>query len=97
MSGEQFGVAYGQTMATVGSPTRVINGLTVSRLMTIYAPSTNPIPVFVGNNLVTTGSGFELEAGKFPVTIDTNNRNDIWYVIATANGACVTYISTDMA
>lgn len=97
MSGEQYGIAYGQTMATVGSPTRAINGLTVSRLMTFYAPSTNAIPVFVGNLNVTTGSGFELEAGKFPVVVDTNNRNDIWYIIATAPGATLTYISTDMA
>lgn len=96
MANEQFGVAFGSTAVTTGQPTRAINGLTVSRLMTFYAPAGNAVPVWVGNLNVTAGTGFMLEAGKYPIVVDTNNKNDIWYAIATAPGATLTYISSDM-
>ena len=95
MSQECFGVGYGQTAVTT-SPTKAINGLTVSRLMTVYAPSTNAVSVYIGNLQVTTGTGYVLEAGKNPTTIDTNNRNDVWYVVASSNGATLTYVSTEI-
>ena len=100
MSNEQFGLCYGLTMAGQ-SPTKVISGLTVSRLVSLYAPSTNLGSIFVGDKNVTlsTGSlpGFQLEAGKFPVVVDTNNRNDNWFCIASAPGSTITYITRDMA
>ena len=97
MSNEIFAAAFGQTAVTAGSPTRAINGLCVSRLMTFYAPASNAVTVYIGDLNVKTSTGFALEAGKYPVVVDTNNRNDVWYAISTGNGATLTYISTDMA
>ena len=98
MSGEIcFGAGFGQTAVTAGSPTRAINGLTVARLMSFYALATNTVTVYVGDLNVNTSTGFALEAGKYPVVVDTNNSKDTWYCIASTKGATLTYITNSMA
>ena len=98
MSGEMcFGAAYGQTIVPAINPTRAINGLTVSRLVSFYAPAANSVPVYIGDLHVTTSSGYMLEAGKYPVVLDTNNSKDTWYCVATTPGATLTYIAADMS
>lgn len=82
-----FGAAFGQNSAS-GSPQRLINGLTVSGMITVHALAANTQPIFIGDSHVTTSIGFALEAGK-DVVLDTRSTRDTWYVVT--NGTACTY------
>lgn len=78
MSGPHFGAGHGQ-FSVSGSPVPLINGLTVSQLVTVYNPSFSGGNIYLHDSRFDYTSGYVLEPGN-QVVVDTNNSLSTWYV-----------------
>jgi len=94
MSGttDYFGAAYGQ-VTVGGSPTPIVNGLTIAQYLNVYNPSTNSASIFLGDANVTIATGFVLEKGAAAIALDTGNSRSRWYAVTAGSTQVLTYIA----
>lgn len=96
MAGPYFGAAHGQTPVS-GSPVPLINGLTVSQLVTVYNPTSSGGNVFIHGPNFTYTSGYILAPGN-EVVLDTNNSSSTWYVSTDGVTPCkVSWVSSRLS
>lgn len=87
-----FGASVGRTTAQGGAQ-RLINGLTISQYLWVFAPSTNGDMVYLGDANVSASNCFPLYPGMAPIQIDTGCTRDRWYVSTNGTTQAVHYIT----
>ena len=90
--GPFFGAGSGQVIATT-SPVSLINGLTVSQLITVSNSSVGPAIAYLHGPKQTSTTGFALEPGQV-VVVDTNNSTATWNVSTDGATTRVSWVSS---
>jgi hypothetical protein len=85
-------IVYGRTTApTSGAAVILMSSSILTETITIKALDTNTGQVYVGNSVVTSGSGYPLYAGE-TVTLDIDHFQANVYIVVDNGGEGVAYL-----
>jgi hypothetical protein len=91
---DYFGAAYGQLTMT-GAAQPIINGLTMAQIITVCNPSYNTGRIFIGDVNVTQTTGYIMEKGQPPISLDTANSRTRWYACTDGTTQTLAYVGKD--